>query len=97
MPPTQAAPAVGRSCPTNILMVVDFPAPLGPRKPKNSPRLTRKLRLFTATFCSNTRVRLTVTTAAVALPDCSCCGFICSCETNACGSGYIDILLYYLP
>ncbi len=37
-PPTQTEPEVGRSKPTIILIVVLFPAPFGPRKPKNSPR-----------------------------------------------------------
>jgi len=33
-----------------MLMVVDFPAPFGPSKPKTSPLLTEKLKLFTACF-----------------------------------------------
>ncbi len=31
-------------------MVVDLPAPLGPRKPVTMPGRTVKVRLFTATF-----------------------------------------------
>src|SRR5690348_5774928 len=45
-------------------MVVDLPAPLGPRKPKNSPRRTARLRPLTATFLPKTRVRPTVAMAA---------------------------------
>src|SRR5438876_8941257 len=33
-------PAVGASKPVSILMVVDLPAPFGPRKPKNWPAAT---------------------------------------------------------
>src|SRR3954453_6192699 len=36
-PNTQAAPAVGRRRPSSILIVVDLPAPLGPRNPKIWP------------------------------------------------------------
>src|ERR1700746_2454505 len=39
-PPTVARPEVGASRPHRVRMVVDFPAPLGPRKPKISPRAT---------------------------------------------------------
>src|SRR5216684_5521216 len=41
-------PELGASNPVSILMVVDFPAPLGPRKPKNCPGATRKSTLSTA-------------------------------------------------
>ena len=37
MPRIWMLPAVGASRPVSILMVVDLPAPLGPRKPKNWP------------------------------------------------------------
>ncbi len=37
-PPTVALPEVGFSRPQSMRMVVDLPAPLGPRKPKISPR-----------------------------------------------------------
>ena len=36
------SPAVGRSRPHSILKVVDLPAPLGPSRPKISPRGTAK-------------------------------------------------------
>jgi hypothetical protein len=48
-PATLAEPAVGRARVHNTLMVVDFPAPLGPRKAKISPWATSKLTAFTAT------------------------------------------------
>ena len=49
MPPTSAVPDVGFNSPHNILMVVDLPAPLAPRKPKISPCLTENDRSSTAT------------------------------------------------
>src|SRR3569833_2116434 len=39
-PSTVAVPAVGRRKPVIIFIVVDLPAPLGPRKPRMSPRRT---------------------------------------------------------
>jgi hypothetical protein len=36
-PFTSASPEVGVSSPQSMRMVVDLPAPLGPRKPKISP------------------------------------------------------------
>ena len=41
-PATRALPAVGRASVQRMLMVVDLPAPFGPRKPKVSPGSTRK-------------------------------------------------------
>ena len=38
----RAVPAVGGMKPANMRMVVDLPAPLGPRKPNTSPRSTVK-------------------------------------------------------
>jgi hypothetical protein len=38
-------------------MVVDLPAPLGPKMPNTSPRSTVKLTPFTATFGPNVFVR----------------------------------------
>src|SRR5579862_4081423 len=48
-PPTVARPDVGASSPHMIRMVVDFPAPFGPRNPKISPRATSIETLSTAT------------------------------------------------
>ena len=42
MPATCASPFVGARKQVKIRMVVVFPAPLGPRKPSTSPRLTSK-------------------------------------------------------
>src|SRR6267143_6528602 len=39
-PPTVTLPAVGGMNPVIMRMVVDFPAPFGPRKPSTSPRST---------------------------------------------------------
>ena len=36
--------------PVSIRMVVDFPAPFGPRKPKNEPRGTSRSTPSTAAF-----------------------------------------------
>src|SRR3712207_5974312 len=44
----RAVPAVGRSRPTSIRMVVDLPAPLRPRKAVNLPGATSKVRPSTA-------------------------------------------------
>ena len=45
-----ARPAVGLSSPRIMRIVVDFPAPLGPRKPVTTPGLTVKLRSSTAVW-----------------------------------------------
>src|SRR3954470_6851212 len=50
-------PELGASNPVSILMVVDLPAPLGPRKPKNCPGATRRLTPSTATSSPKRRVR----------------------------------------
>src|SRR5205823_5646324 len=49
MPRISMRPEVGASSPVSILMVVDLPAPLGPRKPKNCPGATCKSMPSTAT------------------------------------------------
>ena len=49
-------PELGASRPVSILMVVDFPAPFGPRKPKNCPGATRRSTPSTATSSPNRRV-----------------------------------------
>src|SRR6185503_2108598 len=50
MPSTVAVPASGRRKPVIIFIVVDFPAPFGPRKPRMSPRFTEKETPSTARF-----------------------------------------------
>jgi len=42
MPNSDAPPALGRMRPMRMRMVVVLPAPLGPTKPKISPRSTEK-------------------------------------------------------
>jgi hypothetical protein len=44
----RTSPAVGWSTPVNILRVVDFPAPFGPRNPTISPCRTLNDMPFTA-------------------------------------------------
>src|SRR5271156_5489857 len=60
-------PAEGASKPVSILIVVDFPAPLGPRKPKNWPGATRKFTSCTATRSPKRRVRCSVEIAGAAM------------------------------
>ena len=45
-----ALPPVGRASVQSMLIVVVLPAPLGPRKPKTSPRATSKLTPRTASI-----------------------------------------------
>src|SRR3954471_20963784 len=52
-PATSACPAVGLVSVHSMLIVVVFPAPLGPRKPKTSPVPTSKLTAFTASKSPN--------------------------------------------
>src|ERR1700694_2533334 len=56
-PPTVARPEVGGNSPQRIRIVVDLPAPFGPRKPKISPRFTSSETLSTATKSPNRLVR----------------------------------------
>src|SRR3989442_3904669 len=60
MPKIIARPAVGRIKPSNMRMVVVLPEPLGPRKPKTSPRITCKCRSLTATRLPKAFVSLLV-------------------------------------
>src|SRR5215210_2371059 len=57
-PPTEISPAEGGMNPVIIRMVVDLPAPFGPRKPSTSPFSTVKETPFTATFGPNAFCRL---------------------------------------
>jgi len=50
-PATRAVPSVASARVQRILMVVDFPAPLGPRKPKVSPGRTSRSMPATASTC----------------------------------------------
>src|SRR5512145_516172 len=62
-PATVPAPEVGARMPHSIRMVVDLPAPFGPRKPKISPLRTSKLTRFTATKPPKRFTRSFTTTA----------------------------------
>src|SRR5947209_14494760 len=55
VPVDQARPLVGWSKVQSILMVVLFPAPLGPRKPKVSPCSMLRSMPFTACICPKER------------------------------------------
>jgi len=48
-PATVAVPVVGAMKQVRIFIVVDLPAPFGPRKPRISPRRSSKLASFSAT------------------------------------------------
>src|SRR5271168_1647633 len=67
MPRICMRPDVGASRPVSILMVVDFPAPLGPRNPKNWPGATRRFTSCTATRSPKRRVRCSVEIAGAAI------------------------------
>src|SRR5208282_2042930 len=62
-PPTVPLPPVGIKRPQSIRMVVDLPAPFGPRKPNISPFFTCRLMLSTATKAPKVRLRSRTTTA----------------------------------
>src|SRR5579864_6755319 len=66
-PCTHALPALGGSSPHKIRMVVDFPAPFGPRNPKISPGATSSEILSTATKSPNFFVRFWIRTAGPGL------------------------------
>src|SRR5688500_9255603 len=63
-PATRAVPALGRRKPVIIFMLVDLPAPLGPRKPSTSPAATWKLRLSTARLVPKRLLRPTTSIMA---------------------------------
>src|SRR5579864_6520473 len=62
-PPTVARPEVGGSSPQRMRMVVDLPAPLGPRNPKISPRFTSSETRSTAVKSPKRFTRLSIRTA----------------------------------
>src|SRR5262245_34297735 len=59
-PPTLTLPEVGGMKPVIMRMVVDLPAPLGPRKPRTSPRATSKEMPSTARFAPNVLTRFSI-------------------------------------
>src|SRR5947208_7386655 len=64
-PATVASPEVGSSRPQRILIVVDLPAPFGPRKPKISPRATERDTLSTATKSPKRFTKCLISTAFI--------------------------------
>src|SRR5580698_732383 len=62
-PATVALPDVGAISPHRMRIVVDFPAPFGPRNPKISPCRTSIDTLSTATKSPKRLVRLSILTA----------------------------------
>src|SRR5271157_81220 len=66
-----ASPDVGRSKPHSIRIVVDLPAPLGPRKPNISPGCASNEIWSTATKSPNFLTRSLTNTDGTALSTCS--------------------------
>src|SRR5579863_8533973 len=62
-----AVPAVGARKPATIFIVVDLPAPLGPRKPNTSPAGTANDTSSTATSGPNCLTRCTISSIASGL------------------------------
>src|SRR6056297_2703198 len=58
LPQTRAVPPEGARKPVIIFIVVDFPAPFGPRKPSTSPFATEKVMPRTAWIGPNDLARL---------------------------------------
>src|ERR1700683_4038458 len=67
-PLTLALPEVGVSNPQSTRIVVDFPAPLGPRKPKISPLDTSRETWSTATNEPKVLTRSVIWTAVMGAP-----------------------------
>src|SRR6516162_9272208 len=65
-PQTIAVPAVGARKPVIIFIVVDLPAPFGPRKPSTSPRATVKEMSSTAFSAPKCLTRCRI--SSIALP-----------------------------
>jgi hypothetical protein len=68
-PAMRAVPALGGMKPASMRMVVDLPAPLGPRKPTTSPRATVKLTSSTAVKPSKRLVSPSISINAVIAAD----------------------------
>src|SRR5208283_1659464 len=66
-PVTSAWPEVGRNSPHNMRMVVDLPAPFGPRKPNISPGRASRLMWSTAVKLPKRLTRSLTTTLGVPL------------------------------
>src|SRR3979411_2153996 len=59
-PPTLTLPEVAGMKPVIMRMVVDLPAPFGPRKPSTSPRATLNEMPSTARFAPNVLTRFSI-------------------------------------
>src|SRR5581483_7915454 len=66
-PPTVTLPEVGGMKPVIMRMVVDLPAPFGPRKPSTSPRSTRNEMPSTARFGPNVFTKFSIVIIGLAL------------------------------
>src|SRR3990172_1485396 len=84
---SQALPPVGYISPTSILSVVVLPAPLGPRKPKTSPRFTSSVRPLSApTFLIRKPTRNSISRASVLIIGHPPCGKPSACAKAWCSS-----------
>jgi hypothetical protein len=62
-----ARPLLGDIWPVSTLIVVDLPAPFGPRKPRISPGITSKLTFFTASMSPYEKLRSSTLMAGVVI------------------------------
>ena len=67
-PSSRTVPSSGRSRPSSMSMVVDFPAPLGPRSATTSPRRMVRSRPSTAVTAPKRLVRPVNCTAGFVMP-----------------------------
>ena len=67
-PPTAMRPESAERKPVTIFIVVDFPAPFGPRNPSTSPRRTEKLMPSTALIGPKCLTRFSIWTRSVMYP-----------------------------
>src|SRR6185436_4803617 len=66
-PATRPVPLVGGRIPASMRIVVDLPAPFGPRNPKICPSRTRKVMWSTAVKSPKVRVRFSASTDQLAM------------------------------
>ena len=64
-PPTSTRPESAGRKPVTIFIVVDFPAPFGPRNPSTSPRRTEKLIPATASIGPKCLTRFSIRTSSL--------------------------------
>src|SRR5664279_667376 len=87
-------PDVARYSPSNSRIVVDFPAPFGPRNPNTSPAATSKLTSVTPRCDPKRRVRCSTLTTVSAGP---CCHVICPTPCRRPGRTAIAAVPYRSP